>query len=70
MTLIDELRKGFHDWSNPGSFLKIGLWVCPGNAKWLGLSPVTRLETMRGNTSICSILMSSSPGKEKYLIWR
>lgn len=30
--------------------------------------PVTRLETMRGRTSICSILISSSPGKAKYLI--
>lgn len=30
--------------------------------------PVTRLEMMRGSTSICSILISSSPGKAKYLI--
>lgn len=30
--------------------------------------PVTRLETIRGSTSIFSILISSSPGKEKCLI--
>jgi hypothetical protein len=31
--------------------------------------PVIRLEMMRGRTSICSILISSSPGKAKYLIF-
>lgn len=32
--------------------------------------PVMRLETSRGSTSICSILISSSPGKEKYFTSR
>lgn len=35
-----------------------------------GFSPVIKLETMRGRTNIWSIRISSSPGKEKYLIWR
>lgn len=32
--------------------------------------PVTKLDTISGKTSICSILMSSSPGNEKYLTSR
>lgn len=29
MALINESGTGSHDWSNPGPFLKIGIWVCP-----------------------------------------
>lgn len=32
--------------------------------------PVIKLDTSRGSTSICSILISSSPGKEKYFTCR
>lgn len=38
--------------------------------KKLSFLPVTKLDTISGRTSICSILMSSSPGNEKYLTSR
>lgn len=58
----------FRVWAVIYCNLHSGSIKCVCSAVLVQSQPVTRLETIRGSTSICSILIRSSPGKAKYLI--